>query len=210
MSAESDNLAKQCLTGAPGADSALAVYLLKILPRWITASFDRITPQDVDELASLVTVHILKKIDLFRGESSFDTWARTVTRNRVKSWLRERALCWKRETILDIEDGEKEYSPYNAISLPIKNPRQEVDRKECLELAKQAFERVKNPRQRLILKEYYIGGLSVAEIAKRWGVKNRDNLDVLLCRAKKVYFEILKEMMGEGRLVKCSPRVLRR
>jgi len=200
MAGESDILVKRCREEAPGAEEALAEYLVEILPKWINCSFSQLTPQDVDDLTSLLAIHILAKLTLFDGRSSFDSWARTVTRNRVRDWLAKEGRRRSRETSLDIEDEETGHSPLNALPARTLNPRQELDRKIARELAMECLERVKNPRQKLILKDHFVSGLSVVEIAERWGVKKRDKLDVLLWQALQSYFKIVKELRGEGRL----------
>ena len=58
MSKETDDLAKQCQAAVPGAEEALAEYLLGVLPRWIAMSFSQLTPQDIEDLTSLLAVHI--------------------------------------------------------------------------------------------------------------------------------------------------------
>jgi RNA polymerase sigma factor (sigma-70 family) len=210
MSSVSDKLAKQCIAGFPGADDALGFYLLTNLPKWIATAFSGLTTNDIEDLTSLLSIHILTNISKFKGQSSFDTWARTVTRNKGYDWLASRALRRKRETSMDIANPETGGSLADVLPSRIPNPREELDRKVGRQLAMEALERVKNPRQKLILQEHFVSGLSVVEIAKRWGVKKRDKLDVLLCQAMKAYFKVVKEMRSEGRLEKCSPRVLRK
>jgi len=210
MAKESDKLAKQCLANSPGADGALAEYLLKILPVWIRGSFSRLTPQDVDELTSLGTIHVLANIKKFNGRSSFDTWARKVVSNKIRDWLAERARRWKRETSIDAENPVTGGSLADILPTRLLNPREEADRTIGREIAMAVLERVKNSRQKLILTEHFVGGLSVAEIAERWGEKRRNKLDVLLCQAMQTFFKLVKEMRQEGRLEKCSARVLRK
>jgi len=210
MSVEIDELAKQCIADIPGADNAMGGYLLKKLPRWIRGSFDRLTPQDVDELTSLCAIHILGNIESFRGDSSFDTWARPVARNKSKDWLRTRALRWKRETSLDIEDEETGVSRHNVMPSRIRNPREELDLKEVRELTMTAFEKVRNSRYKLILEEFFISGLTLPQIARLRSEPNIDRLYRDKCRALKALLIKVKGMPHGDRLEEYSSRLLRR
>jgi RNA polymerase sigma factor (sigma-70 family) len=210
MASESDKLAIQVLKAIPGAEEALAVYLVGHLPSWLRFYFTRLTPQDVDELTSLCAVHILENIVQFNGKASFDTWARKVTRNAVYDWFRTEATRKKHESSLTHENEDTGFSLLNILPLPIPNARQELDRKECQEWGMRCIEKIKNPRQRRLLKEHFVDGLSVVEIAERWGEKKRSKLDMVRIQAIKSFLKIVKEKQRELRLDKCSPRVLRR
>ncbi len=210
MSKETDDLAKRCQAADPGAEEDLAEYLLGVVPRWIAMSFSRLTPQDIEDLTSLLAVHILANISKYAGRSSFDTWARTVTRNKVNDWLAKEGRRRKREIPLDVPSEQSGLSVAAVLPTRLPNPRQELDRKIARELAMECLERVRNPRQKLILNEHFVSGLSVVEIAARWGVTKRDKLDVLLWQAQQAFFKIVKELRSEGRLEKCSSRVLRK
>lgn len=208
MSREGDDLVKRCLAAAPGAEEAMATHLVAILPGWIIASFSRLTAQDVEDLTSLLAVHILANLSKFHGRSSFDTWARTVTRNKVNDWLAKEKRRRDHEVPLDCENEQSGLSPADILPARTLNPRQALDRTLAREIAMDCLERVRNPRQKLMLKEHFVSGLSVAEIAERWGVAKRGKLDVLLWQAMQAYFKIVKELHSKGRLEKCGPRVL--
>jgi RNA polymerase sigma factor (sigma-70 family) len=209
MAKPSDNLIKHYRDKKPGAEDALARYLLATLPIWISGSFSQVNYQDIEDLTSLLTVHLLSKIDMFHGRSnaSFDTWARKVARNRIYDWFAKEGRQRKREVPLDNEDEEEGYSHLDTLASSDPSPSEALDWKIAREFAMEALERVKNGRQKLILKEHYISGLSIFEIAERWGEKKRNKLDVLKCQALQVYLNKVKEMQSEGRLDKCSPRV---
>ena len=216
MAKPSDNLIKQYRDKMPGAEDALARYLLATLPMWIRASFSQLTYQDVEDLTSLLAVHILTQIDMFHGRSnaSFDTWARKVTRNGVYDWFAKENRRRGKEILVEPGDAPIAGSILDILQPRTPNPREAMNEKADYEadreLVKEFLERVKNPRQKLILEERFISGLSVAEIAERRGEKKRNKLDVLLWQAMQSLFKILKEMQSEGRLTNCRPRVVRR
>jgi len=210
MAVESDNLAKQCLAGMPGADDALAFYLLTHLPKWIRFYFTRMSPLDVDEAATLSTVHILKHISKFKGQSSFDTWARKVTRNFVYDEIAKADRYRKKINSLDIKNTGSGFSLYNVIPSRMKNPREEMDRREIRELIVKALGRLRNSRQKLILEEFYINGLDLPEISQRWGGISRSKLSLLKWQALKAVLKIVKDLQPGSRLEEYSSRLLRR
>jgi RNA polymerase sigma factor (sigma-70 family) len=210
MSVESDNLAKQCLADLPGADNAMARYLLANLPKWIRCSFSRLTPQDIDDLTALLAAHITARVFMFKGDSSFDTWARQITRNQGRDWLRARALRWKREISIDAENSETGGSLANILPAHIRNPREELDLKEVRELIMKAIGKVRNSRYKLILEESFVSGLDIETIAR---LRDEDDLPKLYrdkCRALKALFKLVKEMSPGYRLEEYSPRLRRR
>jgi RNA polymerase sigma factor (sigma-70 family) len=209
MVRQGDELVKRCHAASPGAEEDLAKYLVAIIPRWITASFSRLTPEDIEDLTTLLAVHILANISKFQGRSSFETWARRVTRNKVNDWIKKEGRRRSREIPLDVESQESGLSPADVLPARSLNPRQELDRKIARELAMECLERVRNPRQKLIMKEHFVGGLSVGEIAERWGVKKRAKLDVLLWQALQAYFRIVKDLHIDGRQERFSDGALR-
>jgi RNA polymerase sigma factor (sigma-70 family) len=209
MKKESDAIVRRILVGESRAEEDLASYLLATIPQWLHISFSRLNPDDVEELASLLTIQILAKIPKFSGKSSFDTWAKRVVRNRVLDWFEKEGRRRKNEISLDVHAGEEGLAPEDILPSPLRSPRQEVDRILAREIAIQCVEKVRNPRQKLILQEHFVSGLSVAEIASRWGVKNRAKLDVLLWQAMESFMKIVKDLRKQGRLDICGARVLK-
>jgi RNA polymerase sigma factor (sigma-70 family) len=210
MAIVSDNLAKRCLAKLPGADNDMAVYLMTNLPKWIRFYFTRMSPLDVDEAATLSTVHILKHISKFKGQSSFDTWARKVARNFVYDEIAKADRYRKKINSLDIQNTGSGFSPYNVIPSRMKNPREEMDRREIRELIVKALGRLRNSRQKLILEEFYINGLDLPEISQRWGGISRSKLSLLKWQALKAVLKIVKDLQPGSRLEEYSSRLLRR
>lgn len=210
MSVESDKLAKQCLAEIPGAYDAMARYLLTNVPKWIRFYFTRMTPLDVEEATALSTVHILAKIPIFKSQSSFDTWARKVARNFVYDEIAKGDRYRKKINSLDIQNTGSGFSPYNVIPSRMKNPREEMDRREIRELIVKALGKLRNSRQKLILEEFYINGLDLPEIAQRWGGISRSKLSLLKWQALKAVLKIVKDLQPGSRLEEYSSRLLRR
>lgn len=210
MAVVSDILARQCQAEVPGADSAMAVYLYTNLPKWIRFYFTRMTPLDVDEATALCTVDILTKISKFKGQSSFDTWARKVARNFVYDEIAKEGRYRKKINSLDIQNTGTGFSPYNVIPSRMKNPREEMDRREIRELIVKALGKLRNSRQKLILEEFYINGLDLPEIAQRWGGTKLNKLYLLKWQALKALLNIVKDLQPGSRLEEYSSRLLRR
>jgi RNA polymerase sigma factor (sigma-70 family) len=180
------------------------------LPKWIRFYFTRMSPLDVDEAATLSTVHILKHISKFKGQSSFDTWARKVARNFVYDEIAKADRYRKKINSLDIQNTGSGFSPYNVIPSRMKNPREEMDRREIRELIVKALGRLRNSRQKLILEEFYINGLDLPEISQRWGGISRSKLSLLKWQALKAVLKIVKDLQPGSRLEEYSSRLLRR
>ena len=135
--------------------------------------------QIVEDCAQEALLIIRDKIDTFRGESRFTTWATTVTIRLLLAELRRRR--WK---TVSIESPRIGHDLGPAEALQTGNPEMAVQQTEVWRMLEKIIENDLTPRQRFVLIASVFQAMPLDLIAERLGT-NRDNVYKNLHDARK-------------------------
>ena len=126
-------------------------------------SLSRISSSELDDLAADAAgdaaVSVLRRLDEFRGESRFETWAYKFA--LLEAAVKVRRLAWRdREVTLD---------PDRWASLPHAGPGPEADAETATLLAcvREGIETALTPRQRQVLVAVVLEGVPIDVLAER-------------------------------------------
>lgn len=154
-----------------------------VLVRGLRAALARRVPRHAEDMAEdfaqEALIQILDKLDTFRGEARFTTWAQKVAVRLAFSELRR-----KRWENISLEEA----APPGGLAyleLPEDDPSPEKAtlKKRQLEQIKQVMEEDLSERQRTALMAVMISGMPIAEVARRMDT-NRNALYKLLYDAR--------------------------
>jgi RNA polymerase sigma-70 factor, ECF subfamily len=137
--------------------------------------------QIVEDCAQEALLIIKRKIDTFRGESRFTTWATTIAIRRLLSELRRRQ--WHE---LSIEESAIGHDLPDRPVEPLQagDPEMALQQDEVWSLLKQIVETDLTSRQRFVLIASAFQGMPLDLIAAKLGT-NRDNVYKILHDARK-------------------------
>ena len=142
-----------------GADALAAVADLRdFLRRTLAKGFGpKLAPHDLEDLAQESLLRVHRKLDTFRGQSRFTTWAATIAVNCALSELRRR-----RTQHLSIEEaGETaDWSPAEGDS---------ASDEDQIALLRRGIAEALTDKQRQAI-QAALGGLPLMELARRWNV----------------------------------------
>ncbi len=165
----------------------LSAYLRNGLARAL-GSRDGVRDNDLDDFTQEALVQILRKLDTFRGESRFTTWAMAIAIRVAFTALRKRR--YRDRSIDELEQG--------VISASSKDPRHVIDpqraliRKDIFGALHHAVDHSLTERQRaVILGE--LDGVPTAVLAESLGT-NRNALYKLHHDARKKLLHTLTEL----------------
>jgi RNA polymerase sigma factor (sigma-70 family) len=132
----------------------------------------RVDPNRLDALiedsAQDALLRILDKMETFRGESRFTTWASKVAIRLALTELRRKR--WENVAIEDLvpEDTGMDYTP--AILTDTEAlPEQQTYQREVMRLVEQLIMTELTPRQRQVMMAILKGGMPIGEAAERLG-----------------------------------------
>jgi len=179
----------------PGRDDALA-ELRALLMRGVThglAGWSGVDEASVEDLAQEALVTILRRLDSFRGESRFTTWAQKIAINGAISELRRRR--W-RDVSLDelVELGETRVIP-QRLANPAAAAEKQAMQRIFLSTLREIIAEELTERQRQALVAVYIHAVPLEEVARRMST-NRNALYKLLHDAR----QRIKERIGTAEL----------
>jgi len=107
-----------------------------------------------DDLAQDAFITAFKKIKTYRGDGNFESWLRSIAHNHFRNYIRK----FREEYIGGSEELQH--------MLVTENPTYKYSNRPAIEALKDCLELVKSPADQL-LKERYLHGKSVREIAKQ-------------------------------------------
>ena len=136
----------------------------------------------VEDFVQDAVLRILDKIDTFRGESQFTTWAQKVAVRVAFTEMRRQR--WKDISLEDLlpEDGG-DVTPL-VLSDPSPDPEKRAGQNQLLEIIASILEEGLTERQRTGLLAVLQGGMPLEEVAQRLDT-NRNALYKLLHDARK-------------------------
>jgi RNA polymerase sigma-70 factor (ECF subfamily) len=147
----------------------------------------------VEDFVQDALIKILDKLDAFRGESKFTTWAQKITVRVAYSELRRKR--WKDIAIEDLlpVDSGNDFTPA-ILTDSTANPEQKVTQKLILERIVQVIQEDLSHRQRDAMLAIMAGNMPLEEVARRMGT-NRNALYKLIHDARK---QLKRQLLEEG------------
>ena len=136
----------------------------------------------VDDFVQDAILRILDKMDTFRGESKFTTWAQKVAVRVAFTEMRRQR--WKDISIEDLmPEDSGDFTPL-VLSDPSPDPEQRASQTLMLEMVDEMLKTDLTERQRTALMAIMHGGMPLEEVARRMDT-NRNALYKLLHDARK-------------------------
>jgi RNA polymerase sigma-70 factor (ECF subfamily) len=110
---------------------------------------------------------VLKKLDSFRGESRFLTWASAISVGRAMTALRRR--LWQDISLDRVPDGWQQAAAVAISGNGWEDPDLAAQRQEMWEVIRVVVERELTQRQRDVLNQVVLNGANAEEVAERMG-----------------------------------------
>jgi RNA polymerase sigma-70 factor, ECF subfamily len=140
-----------------------------------------------EDVAQDALINILNKLETFRGESRFTTWAYRFAINEAASELRRRRY---RDISLDRLLEEASAFEFLLTSDEQVGLERQIEQRTYLELLRDLISTQLTERQRAAIIGIYLGGYSMDEMAAALDM-NRNALYKLLCDARKRLKDVL-------------------
>ncbi len=177
----------------PDQDQAIE-DLRKVLKRGLIYSLSSRIKTDletqVDDFVQDAILRILDKLDTFRGESRFTTWAQKVAVRVAFTELRRQR--WKDISLEDLmPEDSGDFTPL-VLADPSPNPEKRATQTIMTEMIETMLKEDLTERQRTAMLAIMKGGMPLEEVARRMDT-NRNALYKLLHDARKQMRESLLE-----------------
>ncbi|MEE9599701.1 MAG: sigma-70 family RNA polymerase sigma factor [Anaerolineales bacterium] len=188
---------EEWLTDLRGPDPDLAIEdLSKVLRRGLIYTLSNRIKTDletqVDDFTQDAILRILDKLDTFRGESRFTTWAQKVAVRVAFTELRRQR--WKDISIEDLmPEDSGDFTPL-VLADPSPNPEKLATQTLFTEMIETMLNEDLTERQRTAMLAIMKGGMPIEEVAKRMDT-NRNALYKLLHDARK---QMRKTLLEKG------------
>jgi RNA polymerase sigma-70 factor, ECF subfamily len=179
---------------ASGAEQAAALadlraYVLRAATHALRrrrATLGALASTDIEQLAEdcaqNAVVAILQRLDDFRGESRFTTWAYSVAINMALTAARRER--WRHVSLEDVIDDPRLDDWTSADGGAPADPHRLSLQRETLAVVRDAIEHHLSDRQRQALKAIFFDGVPLDELARHWG-SNRNAVYKLLHDARR-------------------------
>lgn len=170
----------------------LRTYLQRGL---VYALSNRVDPNRLDALvedsAQDALLRILEKLDTFRGESRFTTWATKIAIRLALTELRRKR--WEEVALEDLipEDASIDFTPL-ILTDEQTLPEEQTYQRELMAVVVRLIETEITPRQRQAILAIVKGGMPIGEVAVRLGT-NRNALYKMIHDARQRLKERLEE-----------------
>ena len=177
----------------PDKDAAIS-DLRAVLVRGLTYALSNRIFSDLDVLVEDFVqdalLRILDKIDTFRGESRFTTWAQKIAVRVAFTELRRQR--WKDISLEDLLPEESlDFTP-SILADPSPDPEKKASQVMIAEMVGEMIETDLTDRQRQAMMAVMVGGLPLEEVAERMDT-NRNALYKLIHDARKRMQKSLQE-----------------
>ena len=178
---------EEWLSDLRGDDQDLAIGdLTRVLKRGLIYALSSRIKTDletqVDDFVQDAILRILDKMDTFRGESKFTTWAQKVAVRVAFTEMRRQR--WKDISIEDLmPEDSGDFTPL-VLSDPSPDPEKRTSQTLMLEMVDEMLKTDLTERQRTALMAIMHGGMPLEEVARRMDT-NRNALYKLLHDARK-------------------------
>jgi RNA polymerase sigma-70 factor (ECF subfamily) len=178
----------------PDHEEAIA-DLLAILKRGLTyalSSRGNVDEGHIEDFAQDAVLRILDKLDTFRGESQFTTWANKIAIHVAFTELRRRR--WQNISLDGIvESQEGDWIP-ESLADPGATPEQQATQRQLLSTLRRLITRELTDKQRQAMVAIVLQGMPLDEVARKMDT-NRNALYKLLHDARKA---LKRELLAEG------------
>lgn len=169
-----------------GNQDAAIEDLRKVLKKGLIYSLSSRIKTDleaqVEDFVQDAILRILDKMDTFRGESKFTTWAQKVAVRVAFTEMRRQR--WKDISLEDLlPEDSGDFTPL-VLSDPSPNPEKQAAQTQILEMVDNMLSQDLTDRQRTALLAIMHGGMPLEEVARRMDT-NRNALYKLLHDARK-------------------------
>ena len=169
----------------PHRDAAIA-DLRAVLIRGLTYALSGRIHTDLDilveDFAQDALLRILDKLDTFRGESLFTTWAQKIAVRVAFTELRRQR--WKDISLEDLlPDDSLDFTPA-ILADPSPDPERRANQVMLAEMVAEMIENDLTDRQRQAMMAIMVGGMPLEEVAARMDT-NRNALYKLIHDARK-------------------------
>ncbi len=134
-----------------------------------------VEPAFLEDQAQEAVLRILDKLDTFRGESRFLTWANKVAVRLTLTEVKKRE--WKNVSLEDFESAEEMFPT------PMAGPEDQSVRNDMMGMLKEIIESELTERQRQAMAAIRFHGMPLEEVASRMGT-NRNALYKLMHDAR--------------------------
>lgn len=177
--------------------------LRKVLKRGLIYSLSSRIKTDletqVDDFVQDAILRILDKLDTFRGESRFTTWAQKVAVRVAFTELRRQR--WKDISLEDlIPEDSGDFTPL-VLADPSPNPEKRATQTIMTEMIETMLKEDLTERQRTAMLAIMKGGMSLEEVARRMDT-NRNALYKLLHDARKqMRISLLEKGLTPGEVI---------
>jgi len=160
----------------------LRVILVRGLTYALSSRIDNDLDTQVEDFVQDSLLRILDKLDTFRGESRFTTWAQKVAVRVAFTELRRQR--WKDISIEALlPEDSSDFTP-SVLSDPSPDPEKRANQTMLAEMIQSMIEDELTDRQRTALMAIMSGGMPLEEVADRLGT-NRNALYKLIHDARK-------------------------
>jgi RNA polymerase sigma-70 factor (ECF subfamily) len=187
-----------------GSDQDQAIEdLRKVLKRGLIYSLSSRIKTDletqVDDFVQDAILRILDKLDTFRGESRFTTWAQKVAVRVAFTELRRQR--WKDISLEDLmPEDSGDFTPL-VLADPSPNPEKRATQTIMTEMIETMLKEDLTERQRTAMLAIMKGGMSLEEVARRMDT-NRNALYKLLHDARKqMRISLLEKGLTPGEVI---------
>jgi RNA polymerase sigma-70 factor (ECF subfamily) len=138
----------------------------------------------VEDFVQDALVRILDKLDTFRGESRFTTWAQKIAVRVAFSELRRQR--WKDISLQDLIPAENDSGDFipSVLSDPGPTPEEQTTQQTMIDMVMRLIREELTDRQRQVIMAVMVGGMPLEEVARRMDT-NRNALYKLIHDARK-------------------------
>ena len=178
---------QEWLDDLQGPNQAQAIAdLREILARGLKYSLASRIKTDLDDIVEDFTqdalLRILEKLDTFRGESRFITWAQKVAVRVAFTELRRQR--WKDVSLQDLlPEDSVDFTP-TVLADPSPDPERRASQTMIAEMIQEMIDNELTERQRTAILAIMAGGMPLEEVARRMDT-NRNALYKLIHDARK-------------------------
>lgn len=173
-----------------GAIEELRDYLLRVVLLYISRDRSDLAHFHPDELQHLAEdwaqgalLTILNKLDTFRGQSKFTTWAYRIVINLAAGELRHRR--WSALSLEALPDEEEELPLMSMIGdARTQDPERANQQEEVLTIIQRIIDEELTDRQRMALTNLLFRGMPMDEVAERLGT-NKNNVYKIMHDARR-------------------------
>lgn len=186
-----------CELSSPSPDRAIE-DLRAILTRGLHFALSSRVPGELDVLVEDFVqdalLRILDKLDTFRSESQFTTWAQKIAVRVAFSELRRQR--WKDISLNDLLPADQDAGDFTpaVLSDPGPNPEEQSTQHAMADLVQRLIMEELTDRQREVMLAVIIGGMPLDEVARRMDT-NRNALYKLIHDARK---RLQSQLAAEG------------